>query len=153
MPKMKFEGLIFQLFNKAEFKTYWLSNQVPMGIHETGITKLTKSADQRFYLNSESNRRKSPYDEMLFTPLTKILQEKAKKKFIVIQLLGSHVDCANRYPADFNEFMDNPIADFNNESAYKQINAYDNSLLYTDYIVRKIIESVRKTEIKSYASR
>ena len=150
IPEMKFEGSIFQLFNKAEFKTYWLSNQEPMGMHETGITKLTKSADKRFFVNSKSNRKKSPYDEMIFIPLRKILREKASKKIVVIQLLGSHVDYSNRYPEKFKKFTDKPISFFNNENAYKQINAYDNSLLYTDYNVRQIIESVKKLEIKSY---
>ncbi|OQY02779.1 MAG: hypothetical protein B6I20_06535 [Bacteroidetes bacterium 4572_117] len=150
MPEMKFKGLIFQLFNKAEFETYWLSNQEPIGTHETGITKLTKSADKRFFVNSKSNRKKSPFDDMIFTPLAKILQEKANKKFIIIQLLGSHVDYANRYPPDYNKFTETPLTDFKNKTAYTQINAYDNSILYTDFIISQVIEKVKNTKIKSY---
>ncbi len=150
MPEKKTKGAIFQLFNKAEFKTYWLSNQQPIGMYETGITKLTKSANNRFFLNSLSNKKKSPYDEMIFPILENILQEKAGKKFIIIQLLGSHVDYSNRYPQNFNIFVDTPQSLFNNENAFNQINAYDNSLLYTDYIIREIINRVRSIDTKSY---
>jgi heptose-I-phosphate ethanolaminephosphotransferase len=149
-PEGRFKGTIIQLFNKAGFTTYWISNQQPIGIHETGITKLTKSCTKRFFLNTRSNRKESIFDENILNVLQKVLNESINKQFIIIHLLGSHVDYKNRYPEKFNKFIDTPHSKFKNKRAYQMINEYDNSILYTDYILNEIIKLVRNKQLKSY---
>ncbi len=149
-PDKRFAGSVFQLLNKAGFTTYWISNQQPIGIHETGITKLSKSCSKRFFVNTRSNRMESTFDEKVLKVLKKVLNESVDKKFIFIQLLGSHVDYKNRYPENFNRFNNIPQSKFKNNMVYQTINEYDNSILYTDYILRQIIETVRSKQNKSY---
>lgn len=149
-PDKRFAGTIFQLFNKIGFTTYWISNQQPIGIHETGITKLTKSCSKRFFTNTRSNRSESTFDSRVLNVLKKVLNEPGNKKFICIQLLGSHVDYKNRYPEYFNKFTDNTRSKFKSKIALQTINEYDNSILYTDYILRQIIEIVRSKHNQSY---
>ena len=49
-PEMKYKGSIIQLLNKANFKTYWISNQRPVGIFESQTTKIALGADKSFFL-------------------------------------------------------------------------------------------------------
>ncbi|MCF6242701.1 MAG: sulfatase-like hydrolase/transferase [Bacteroidales bacterium] len=149
-PNKRFSGSIFQLLNKAGFTTYWISNQQPIGIYETGITKLSKSCSKRFFVNTRSNRKESTFDEKVLKVLKKVLNETDDKKYIFIQLLGSHVDYKNRYPESFNKFNNIPQSKFKNTMVHQTINEYDNSILYTDYILRQIIETVRSKHNKSY---
>jgi heptose-I-phosphate ethanolaminephosphotransferase len=48
----KLIGNVIQLFKQAGFKTYWLSNQPPIGMYETLVTKIGISADDVRFLNS-----------------------------------------------------------------------------------------------------
>ena len=46
-------GNIIQLFKQAGNKTYWLSNQPPIGMYETLVTKIALSASKPLFLNTE----------------------------------------------------------------------------------------------------
>lgn len=145
-PERKFDGSIIQLFNKANFKTYWVSTQQPIGLHETFVTGISNSCDQQFFLSSYNE---VPYDEVILAPLVTVLNDTAAKKIIFIHLMGTHIAYENRYPDSFNKFKSIPATTFKHTLAYHRINAYDNAVLYNDYVVREIIEQVRKTEKKS----
>jgi len=149
-PDAKFDGVIMQLFNKAGFETNWLSNQEPLGIHETYITKIAKACDKRFFENTISNRRQATYDEILLEPFERIINDTADKKLVIVHLLGSHVDYSRRYPAVYNVFSGPAETPFPSETAFNIINAYDNSILYNDFIVREIIEKVRTADARSF---
>ncbi|MFN8255116.1 MAG: phosphoethanolamine transferase [Bacteroidales bacterium] len=149
-PDARFDGVITQLFNHAHFETYWLSNQEPLGLRETYITKIAKSCKQRFFMNTMSNREKAPYDSILFHPMQRILNQPFEKKFIIVHLLGSHVDYIERYPSSFNKFSNIPVTKLKSPEAYKTINEYDNSILYTDFVVSKIIEMVKLKDARSF---
>lgn len=146
-PDKKYSGSIIQLFNKAGFKTYWLSNQIPMGIYDTNTTIISKSSDQQIFVNTGEKS----LDNMILNPLEKILKQKNKKKFIVIHLMGTHGEYAERYPKSFERFNSKPKTKFNHERAYKIINAYDNAILYNDFIINEIITKIERTNSKSYA--
>ncbi len=140
-PERLYKGSVLQLFNKAGFATYWISNHEPIGINETGITKITKAADRSFFINTSTHL--APYDEELLEYLDKVLMEEHNKKFIVIHLMGSHVRYKDRYPDEFNKFHDTPVSKFKNKKAYKEINEYDNSITYNDFIIRQIINKIK----------
>ena len=58
---------------------------------------------------------------------------KHKNKCIMLHLMGSHSSYAKRYPANFSSF---------NNSTHKEaktINAYDNSILYNDFIIDSLL--------------
>jgi heptose-I-phosphate ethanolaminephosphotransferase len=146
-PNDKFKGSIIQLFNKANYTTYWISNQRPSGIYDTSITGISSSSDKRFFLNTSSNQ--TPYDENIFAPFMKVLQYKEKKKFIIIHLMGTHGAYSERYTNDFNKFTTIPETKFKHRKAYNFINAYDNAILYNDYIVSKIISEIKQNNTKA----
>ena len=145
-PNRKFDGSVIQLFNQANFKTFWLSTQQPIGLHETFVTGISNSCDQQVFLSSYNEL---PYDEAVLMPLSKILQDTTAKKVIFVHLMGTHIDYQNRYPTTFNRFQDKPNTKFEHSTAYHRINAYDNAVLYNDFVVREIIEQARKTTQKA----
>jgi heptose-I-phosphate ethanolaminephosphotransferase len=145
-PDRKYSGTLIQLFNKAGFKTYWLSNQKPIGIYETATTIISKNCDEQIFVNTTDRS----LDEKVLHPLKEILEQKIDKKFIVIHLMGTHGAYVDRYPVSFRKFRSKPLTEFNHEKAYETINTYDNAVLYNDFIISEIIEEIERTNSKSY---
>jgi len=144
----KFDGTVIQMFNKAKFKTYWLSNQRPSGIYDTFVTGIAKSSDERYFINTSNYV--TPFDGEILKILKNKLDEDVNKKFIVIHLFGTHGIYSKRYPKAFNIFHKNPQTKFNHENAYNFINAFDNANLYNDYVISEIIKEVKGTNSKSF---
>lgn len=142
-------GSIIQIMNAANFETYWLSNQKPIGLHENMITLLSKASDQQVFL-SEDNHQYGAYDENLLGPLNEALSQSVNKKFIIIHLMGTHSVYKHRYPSEYDFFDDIPKTKFPSDKATQMINTYDNSIRYNDFVVREIIESVRKEKRNAY---
>lgn len=68
----------------------------------------------------------------------------ADRKFISVHLRGGHWNYSRRYPEKFNVFRPSldPDSDYQvgDESIRTEIiNSYDNSILYTDFIVSELI--------------
>lgn len=149
-PENKKAGSILQLMNKAGFDTYWISNQNPIGIDETLVTSIAKSANNTYFTNTKSWESATPYDDQVLIPLQRILTKKTKKKFIILHLMGTHAGYKQRYSPEFDRFRDTPSTIFKTSQAYAVINAYDNAVLYNDYIVNSAIELVKKQNKNSY---
>lgn len=149
-PEGKYQGSIIQLLNQAGFKTYWVSNQRPIGISDTYITKIGRGANKSIFLNIKHTSEKTPFDKVLVTELNKIVLEDGEKKIIFLHMMGAHINYENRFPSGFEYFKDNPITKFKRKKVFKTINAYDNVMRYTDFILREIIETVRIQDINSY---
>lgn len=141
---------ILQLMNKAGFKTFWLSNQRPVGLHETLLTKISLAADEVVYTNTAKWGSKTPLDEVLLPYLEKALNDSAQKKFIVLNLLATHNEYQKRYPPNFETFTNPPETKFPSTEAYQKINAYHNSVVYVDYLLNEIITKVKAKDALSY---
>lgn len=134
------------IFSSAGYKTYWLSNQHPIGIWDNQVTVFAKKADHSHFVNIVSNSSMeatsaTSYDSKLFTPFLKALQDSVDKKFIVLHLMGSHSSYSNRYPSDFNIFKGS------NEKE-KTIAEYDNSVYYNDFIVDNLLTILSRLSLK-----
>lgn len=145
------ESSLVQLMNQAGFKTYWFSNQRPIGPYESLVTKISQAATEVKFTNSAIAGGITPYDDVLLSFLDSALSEKEPaKKFIVLHILGTHMQYKNRYPAAYNFFKDIPKSDFSDELAHSRINAYDNAIRYMDDFLRKVIEKTREANTSSY---
>lgn len=144
---------LLDIFHSAGFKTYWLSNQTPIGVWDNSVTNLAKTSDQVKFVNISSNSSfeatsSISYDEKLFLPFENALQEPETKKLIVLHLMGSHSSYEKRYPAKFDSF------DTEQSSTKQQtIDQYDNSILYNDYLVDSLftlLSDHEKTQPNTY---
>lgn len=140
--KDNYVGNILQLFNQAGYQTYWLSNQPPIGIYETLVTKIALSANYSRFMTTESPNKRINYDAVLLEQLNLVLKESAPRKIIFLHLMGTHADYKYRYPKAFDVFRTNDTSE-----KRQTIDQYDNAVLYNDYIVREIIEETRNTNI------
>lgn len=91
------------------------------------------------------------YDGLLFAGLADEINGCTKdKQLIVIHCYTSHgPEYYSNYPAEFNVFT--PVCkDVDMSQADRQglVNAYDNTILYTDYLVHSVIETLRQVEGK-----
>jgi len=86
------------------------------------------------------------YDEILIKETKKIFNEyKSSDLLIVLHTLGSHgPKYFKRYPEEFEYFK--PVCKKNSPeecSNEELINAYDNTILYTDYILSELIDLIK----------
>lgn len=148
------EGNIVDYFKQAGYHTFWFSNQQMIEGRLTAVSANAFSSDDYRFLNKSGTEIGAlSFDSVLFSPLEEALKHPAKKKLIILHLLGSHMSYKNRYPDEWKDsFKDNssfpPFAlkDWQKEMT----NAYDTSVLYTDWILDQIL--TRMEGIKSRAS-
>lgn len=94
------------------------------------------------------------FDGVMLPDIQKIIAEAQKKQrntFIVAHQYGSHgASYHKRYPQDWTRFT--PVCKQNELSkcTYEEIvNAYDNSLVYSDWVLAQIIENLKKLTMRS----
>jgi len=155
-PNEKYKGSVVQLMKSAGFKTYWISNQVPIGINETMVSMIAQAADYTHYTNLGGKKELRSLDERVLPFFKKVLKDKStNKKFIIVHLLGTHTNYKNRYPEPYSKFKGQVKTPFPSEGVFETINEYDNAVLYNDYIVSEIITSVKavadKADEKAFA--
>lgn len=148
--KKQEEASIIQLMNQAGFKTFWLSNQRPIGPFESLVTKISKASNVYNYTNSAISGSTTPYDEVLLPYLEKALSDPAPKKFVVLHILGTHLKYKDRFPEKFKKFTKKPKSKFNSALALSRRNDYDNAILYNDYIIEQVIKKVEQKNESSY---
>ncbi len=149
-PNKKENGSIVQLANQAGFKTYWISNQRPVGIHESIPTLISGAATVKNYIATD-NYSESIYDEALLPYINKAINDKEKKKVIFVHLIGTHSRYGYRYPKNKTYFKDNPNTTFSKTAnAIETINEYDNAVRYNDSIVNAVIKMTQRKKENSY---
>jgi len=90
------------------------------------------------------------YDDVLFYNLQKWIDDlnNSKNVLIVLHTKGSHGPAYyKRYPKKFEKFL--PVCKSNQLQECKKeevLNAYDNTILYTDYILKKSIDFLKRNE-------
>ncbi len=141
---------VVQLANMAGFTTYWISNQRPVGFHESVSTQMANAAKNRYYLTTDDYMDIN-YDEKVLPVLKNILNENKKNKMIFIHLIGTHGRYKHRFPESFNYFKDDQVNSVvKSNEAIQEINDYDNAIRYGDFIIKNIIDMVEKKDKNSY---
>ena len=141
--------LVIDLFKEMGYKTFWLSNQERSGTVSNTSGVMSMNADEVNYVGADNSEDALSlrYDEALLTPLTDALNDSTSNSLIFLHLLGSHVEYKSRYPQDFNHFTgsDEKEAfgfDWLDDAMAQRRAEYDNSILYTDYVLGRVIEDV-----------
>ncbi len=138
------EPSFLKAFSEVGYETIWISNQAPLGRHDTSIGIYARAADKSIFVNPSTYEYRSAYDQVLMAPYARTLATQGKK-VIVLHLLGSHFDYSHRYPDEFNYFDKNSQAIVNvvgtRGSLKSPVNdAYDNSIRYTDSVLKEILD-------------
>lgn len=132
---------LIDVFHSAGFKTFWISNQSPVGVWDNQVTVLAKKTDSPVFVNTTGNSsfeatQTISYDSKLFAPFAQALADDAPRKFIVLHLMGSHTAYDKRYPQEFNVFK-------GENHRGRVIARYKNSILYNDFVVDSLLNMVQ----------
>ena len=132
---------LMNIMKQAGYKTYWITNQQTLTGRNTMLTNFSEQTDEQIYLNTARSQNAYSYDGKVLEPFSRILGDKAERKFIVVHLLGTHMKYEFRYPPEFNVFRDKEgLPGWVTERQLSQINHYDNAVLYNDHVVAGLIE-------------
>ena len=145
---------ILAAFKEAGFHTVFISNQLP---NHSFIDFLGEQADEHYFLKKEDASQGNHYDEDLLQKLDEILpladasssahyHYRYRKLFVVLHTYGSHFNYQERYPRSFAYFKPDSRSEAKSENRRDLLNAYDNTIRYTDYILHGIIERLQKWE-------
>lgn len=131
------KGLL-ALFNEAGFATYFISNQQPQGAM---IDYLAGEASIVTYLPAPS------YDAEMINHLRQRLTDSSSQKILVVlHTYGSHYSYHQRYPREFARFLPDDDRAISMANAEYILNSYDNSILYTDYVLSEIISLLEQED-------
>ena len=122
---------IVDIFNKAEFDTYWFSNQNVWGNEKSSFNSIASTCKHnvfyRPYKYSYFDER--PLDIEIVRMFEATDFPKGKDIVVFLHLMGSHAPYDTRYSKDLAHYKSTGV---------NSINAYDNSILYTDYILDRL---------------
>ncbi|HNN87142.1 MAG TPA: phosphoethanolamine transferase CptA [Pseudomonadales bacterium] len=136
---------VVTMMKKAGFKTFWITNQQTLTHRNTMLTAFAKLTDEPTFLNNNRRQSANSYDEVVLKPFADALSDNAKRKLIVVHLIGTHFAYEYRYPDVFNIFSNQqPLSSFaTGEEPVQMYNDYDNAVRYNDNVVRQLIDSYR----------
>ncbi|MBF0582918.1 MAG: phosphoethanolamine--lipid A transferase [Magnetococcales bacterium] len=139
---------LLDVVKRANIRVIWLDNQAGVGCKglcdRVEHRELARSNKPEFCDDQEC------HDEILLDGLQTVLAEPPQNMLIVLHQMGSHGPAYyKRYPKRFQKFE--PVcatAALNDCSQAAIVNAYDNTILYTDHVVAGVIQALKSRQEK-----
>jgi glucan phosphoethanolaminetransferase (alkaline phosphatase superfamily) len=135
---------IITAFKEAGFHTVAIVNQ-----------KLTGSLISTFYREADTyidmstfhtgSYLSSLHDDAILPYLQKEVDDATGNLFIVLHTYGSHFNYAERYPKEFAQYTPDKSDRIRATCKSKLRNAYDNSILFTDYVLSEVVSILEKS--------
>ena len=132
------EKTVLGAFQEAGYKAIWLSAESnPIRY----LQHILPTLDTTWIATEDV------FDEALFEPFTHVIQTNLASSLIVLHTKGSHLSYQDRYPQQFAMF-EPCLKPGDTKGAFDKelmTNTYDNSILYTDYIIHSLIQKLDST--------
>ncbi|WP_159075020.1 phosphoethanolamine transferase [Providencia alcalifaciens] len=127
---------IITLANKAGFDTFWISRQGQSGKHDGPVASIAKRANDSYFFGGKENISESVISEdgLAIPKFIQILKNPAKKKLIVIHLIGSHSPFCARISNSYEKFYKS-----------KDLSCYVQSIKNTDLLLSEIYSALSKS--------
>ena len=110
------------------------------------IDNLAHDARHLIYIRSPR------YDMQMLDEVRKVLEEsRSQKLLIILHCYGSHFSYHQRYPREFAYFKPDTDVAITRQNREMLVNAYDNSIRYTDHFLAETIAYLRSLEDTSSA--
>jgi glucan phosphoethanolaminetransferase (alkaline phosphatase superfamily) len=138
------EASILRAMEEAGYDTWWISNQLALGKYDSPVAIYAMEAQHLIFVNHASWDQSNNFDENLIAPLQEALAKSSKKNlFIVLHMMGSHLPYDLRYPSAYRKFTPTVYdADSDVLQRIRYANSYDNTILYTDHVLARIIDTL-----------
>lgn len=127
-------------FKDAGFHTAYFSAH---SRNHSFIDFFGEEADTCFFIKEDGEHRQHYYDGDLLPYLDEQLAMGHKKQLVVLHAYGSHFNYIDRYPHEQALFLPDSPAHATYNYRDKQINAYDNTILYTSNFLADIIDRLK----------
>lgn len=140
------EDNVFSIFNHLGFSIDLFAMQAEVGFYSKTYADHYKI---REVISSEPYNARKPVDDTL---LIREVQDSlarwesknsGKPHLIILHTKGSHFSYIKRYPREFAAFTPECSGSNMNCTQSQLINAYDNSILYTDFFLSSLIDTLR----------
>ena len=128
---------IMSVLDRAGYHIYAYSTQENFG--ENSVSALFTPWHPKYHENE--------YDGCLIDDVRDALANRNGPTLIILHIMGSHITYRNRYPESFNHFAEEKPEFPGQEISpifLENINTYDNSIRYTDYVLGNIIEQLKE---------
>jgi glucan phosphoethanolaminetransferase (alkaline phosphatase superfamily) len=140
-----FRGNLVDLAKEAGYRTSWLVNNDAWISYLLGMAADDTVYQHTVYASMAINAQP---DGVLLPLLQRRLAEHHGLQFIGIHTLGSHVEYSHRYPPTFRHFGSaGPTRFFGSGRDQETLDMYDDSVLYTDWLLGQVIEAARGVDV------
>lgn len=130
---------IVQLYKDAGFRTLVVSCQAP---NRALVQMMSDEADRTVYMNGL-------HDGAMLEPLRDAIAADSSDLFVVLHTYGSHFNYRERYPDSFSHFTPDDDVSITKKNRERMVNAYDNSIIYTDWFLSEVIATLDSADICS----
>lgn len=133
---------LLDIMKRANVSQLWKENDGGDKSVAKNITKIEIDRSRK----DEMCNGSTCYDMALLENIDKNIADLNGNRMITLHLIGSHGPTYyQRYPSNKAIFKpDCPRADIENCSQEQIINSYDNTILYTDYVISQMIEKLQQ---------
>ena len=146
------EYSFISLFKKSGYRTEWISNQNP----SEGYVFFMNECDTIIYAHPEKTvyNFNEWYDDDLLPFVQSNLDKNYKNSLLILHTIGSHWYYNSHYHPDFETFKPTTTSRVITQNTSDEIiNSYDNTIVYTDYFLNKLISMLEnKTALLIYIS-
>ena len=134
------------ILKRAQVGLFWIEND---GGDKNVAKNIDKIEIDRSRVDELCNGQ-TCYDMAMLENIEKNIDKMQGNRMLLMHLIGSHGPTYfQRYPQDKKVFQpDCPRADIENCTVDQIINTYDNTILYTDYVIAQTIEKLKTLEDK-----
>lgn len=135
------ETSLVSVFRRLGYRTSWFSNQRLLGKADSLVFSFAEEAEFKVF-NDEPHVARS--DAAILPRILTHFATPRPRQLTVIHTIGSHWSYTRRYPEAFERFKPVCKASAARDCPQQElINSYDNSILYTDYMLASFIEAVK----------
>lgn len=136
------------VFKEVGFYTTWLGMQGTYSILDAPYFDLAKESNKSMLIGvdvavfSSNDSNLLPFVDQFFA------EHKEGNNLLVLHTYGSHFHYEDRYPEEFRKytptcFKKHFLTEMTHCTVEEVYNSYDNSILYTDYFIKNVIDRVR----------
>lgn len=137
---------VLDIMKRADVSILWKENDGGDKDVAKNVTKMTIDRSRK----DEMCNGSTCFDMAILEDFEDNVESLSGNRVIFLHLIGSHGPTYfQRYPKDKAIFQpDCPQADIENCSFEEIVNTYDNTIVYTDYVMSQVIEKLKKQEEK-----
>lgn len=126
------------LFGEVGFRSYFISAQSPQGAM---VDNLAKECDEVIYIPEPC------FDGQLLNEVERVVETaEGENMLFILHCYGSHYRYNQRYTGEFALFQPDDAQSVHLRNAATLRNGYDNSILYTDYLLDGLAEYLGRVD-------